>query len=194
VGSAFESVFVADTGVTLVLTTTRRTAHCPLCARRSRRVHSRYQRTLADLPWPAEAPCCTSRCVVSSVATDSVRALSLPSDCRSWLRRAPDAHAPTRVAARSRLCLGRSSGSTIGHKAWSTHESRNVAAADRASPAAAGGLPHACLEWMTGVNGVATPMARSWWMPTSADPSSYSKIAQPPPLPAGLKHIPASRS
>ena len=27
------------------------TARCPLCGRRSKRVHSRYGRTLADLPW-----------------------------------------------------------------------------------------------------------------------------------------------
>jgi hypothetical protein len=25
---------------------------CPLCARPSRRIHGRYTRTLADLPWP----------------------------------------------------------------------------------------------------------------------------------------------
>jgi transposase len=50
-GLRLERVFVADTGLTLDLTTTRRTAHCPLCARRSRRVHSRYRRILADLPW-----------------------------------------------------------------------------------------------------------------------------------------------
>ncbi len=29
---------------------TRRTAICPVCQHRSRRVHSRYRRTLADLP------------------------------------------------------------------------------------------------------------------------------------------------
>jgi transposase len=50
-GLHLESVFLADTDLTLVLTTTRRTAQCPLCSRRSTSVHSRYQRTLADLPW-----------------------------------------------------------------------------------------------------------------------------------------------
>lgn len=34
----------------LAATTTRRTARCPLCHRRSKRVHSRYGRTIADLP------------------------------------------------------------------------------------------------------------------------------------------------
>ncbi|MDQ6672013.1 MAG: ISL3 family transposase [Chloroflexota bacterium] len=50
-GLRLECVFVAESGLTLGLTTTRRTAHCPLCSRRSRGVHSRYQRTLADVPW-----------------------------------------------------------------------------------------------------------------------------------------------
>jgi len=54
-GLRLERVSVADTGLTLVLTTTRRTAQCPLCARRSHRVHSRYQRTLDDLPWAGRA-------------------------------------------------------------------------------------------------------------------------------------------
>ena len=40
----------ADT-ITLVLQTTCPEALCPTCGQRSRRVHSRYGRTLADLPW-----------------------------------------------------------------------------------------------------------------------------------------------
>jgi transposase len=50
-GLRLEHVLVADTGLSLSLSTTRRTAQCPLCSRRSRRVHSRYLRTIADLPW-----------------------------------------------------------------------------------------------------------------------------------------------
>jgi transposase len=39
-------------GVTihLAVTATRRCARCPLCQRRSKRIHSHYERTLADLP------------------------------------------------------------------------------------------------------------------------------------------------
>jgi transposase len=36
--------------VTVTVVTTRRCAECPSCHRRSRRVHSRYQRIIADLP------------------------------------------------------------------------------------------------------------------------------------------------
>ncbi|SRR5712692_4089447 len=35
----------------MLVSTTGCAARCPLCADRSRRVHSRYSRTLADLPW-----------------------------------------------------------------------------------------------------------------------------------------------
>lgn len=37
--------------ITLAARTVSRTALCPLCGKRSARVHSRYARTLADLPW-----------------------------------------------------------------------------------------------------------------------------------------------
>src|SRR3954447_4475808 len=41
--------------ITLTLQARRITARCPLCDKRSKRVHSRYERTLADLPWGAYA-------------------------------------------------------------------------------------------------------------------------------------------
>src|SRR5689334_13767501 len=37
--------------ITLVMTSTRESVTCPGCGRLTRRVHSRYARTLADLPW-----------------------------------------------------------------------------------------------------------------------------------------------
>lgn len=46
----FESVNHAAGTITIVAVTKRSTARCPLCARRSRRVHSQYRRTVADLP------------------------------------------------------------------------------------------------------------------------------------------------
>jgi transposase len=41
----------ASSLITLTLHARQVTAGCPLCGRRSKRVHSRYERTLADLPW-----------------------------------------------------------------------------------------------------------------------------------------------
>lgn len=40
-----------DETITLVVTAVRATACCPLCGHLSARVHSRYRRTVADLPW-----------------------------------------------------------------------------------------------------------------------------------------------
>jgi transposase len=37
--------------ITLTATTSSHTARCPVCGMQSLRVHSRYTRTLADLPW-----------------------------------------------------------------------------------------------------------------------------------------------
>ncbi len=41
----------SDTAIIAVVTTTSEEAECPLCHRRSARIHSRYVRTVADLPW-----------------------------------------------------------------------------------------------------------------------------------------------
>jgi transposase len=43
-----------EQGVMLELTSVRRTASCSFCSRRSHRVHSRYERTMADLPWAGQ--------------------------------------------------------------------------------------------------------------------------------------------
>src|SRR2546421_603137 len=40
-----------DGGVTIALASSRPAVACPACGSPSQRVHSRYRRTLADLPW-----------------------------------------------------------------------------------------------------------------------------------------------
>src|SRR3954464_12442539 len=45
----------AHSAITLTLQARRVMARCPLCGRGSKRVHSGYERTLADLPWGAYA-------------------------------------------------------------------------------------------------------------------------------------------
>jgi len=40
-----------ENAITLVAKTSSRVARCPVCRKRSARVHSRYARTLTDLPW-----------------------------------------------------------------------------------------------------------------------------------------------
>jgi transposase len=46
-----ETLLVSDQQITLVAATTRKRAQCPLCQRWAKRVHSRYERTIRDLPW-----------------------------------------------------------------------------------------------------------------------------------------------
>src|SRR5581483_4235473 len=41
----------SETAITAVVTTTSEEAECPLCHCRSARIHSRYTRAVADLPW-----------------------------------------------------------------------------------------------------------------------------------------------
>ncbi|MBA2682721.1 MAG: transposase family protein [Ktedonobacteraceae bacterium] len=41
----------SETAITAVVTTISEEAECPLCHRRSARIHSRYERSVADLPW-----------------------------------------------------------------------------------------------------------------------------------------------
>jgi len=51
IGLALEDVSIGTTEVVATLLATRPRAPCPLCGGLSGHIHSRYQRTLADLPW-----------------------------------------------------------------------------------------------------------------------------------------------
>ena len=93
------------------------TARCPLCARRSKRVHSRYERTLADLPWGEQAV--TVRLSVRRLFCDNKKC-----ERRLFAERLPDVAAPwarrtTRLAGRLTavgLALGGAAGVRLGRK------------------------------------------------------------------------------
>ena len=103
--------------ITLTLRVRRITACCPLCSRRSKRVHSRYERTLADLPWGAYAVtvrlrvrrlfCRNSSCE-RRIFTERLPAIALP-----WARRTRRLNA--RLTALG-LALGGSAGVRLGAK------------------------------------------------------------------------------
>ena len=103
--------------ITLILQTRRITARCPLCSRRSKRVHSRYERTLADLPWGTYAVtvrlrvrrlfCRNSRCE-RRIFTERLPGIAL-----SWARRTRRLDA--RLTALG-LALGGSAGVRLGAK------------------------------------------------------------------------------
>src|SRR5215216_2034851 len=46
-----ETLLLGDDGLTILAAAADEAARCPLCGWRAARVHSRYARTVADLPW-----------------------------------------------------------------------------------------------------------------------------------------------
>jgi transposase len=46
-----ETLFLAEDGLTILASPAAADAPCPCCGQRADRIHSRYTRTLADLPW-----------------------------------------------------------------------------------------------------------------------------------------------
>jgi transposase len=107
----------AHSAITLTLRAHRITACCPLCGRRSKRIHSRYERTLADLPWGAYAVtirlrvrrlfCRNTRCE-RRIFTERLPGIALP-----WARRTRRLNA--RLTALG-LALGGSAGVRLGTK------------------------------------------------------------------------------
>jgi transposase len=107
----------AHSAITLTLRAYRITACCPLCGRRSKRVHSRYERTLADLPWGAYAVtirlrvrrlfCRNTRCE-RCIFTERLPGIALP-----WARRTR--RLDTRLTALG-LALGGRAGVRLGAK------------------------------------------------------------------------------
>ena len=74
-----EALLLNEDGLTILASSEASDAPCPLCGERAARVHSRFLRTIADLPW-ADAPSAFgSGCGSSSATTPSARARSSPS-------------------------------------------------------------------------------------------------------------------
>ena len=107
----------AQSALTINLRARPATARCPLCGRRSKRVHSRYQRTLADLPWGEQAV--TVLLSVRRLFCDNKKC-----ERRLFAERLPDVAAPwarktARLAGRLTtvgLALGGAAGTRLGRK------------------------------------------------------------------------------
>jgi hypothetical protein len=85
--------------VHLYLTMTRRTARCPLCRRRARRVHSIYERCVADLP-------CGGRTVILHLRTRRIVCRVAHCRRRIFMERVPELVAPcARRSARLQASL-----------------------------------------------------------------------------------------
>src|SRR5262244_1528294 len=93
--------------ITLRVQSTQTNASCPLCATPARRIHSDYERTLADLPWAAYRVrlqlrvrkwFCRNRSCHRRVFTERLRTVAAP-----WARR-------TLRLAQRLIALGRALG------------------------------------------------------------------------------------
>ncbi len=108
---------LAQSALTINLRARPATARCPLCGRRSKRVHSRYRRTLADLPWGEHAV--TVLLSVRRLFCDNKKC-----ERHIFAERLPDVAAPwarktTRLAGRLTavgLALGGAAGARLGCK------------------------------------------------------------------------------
>ena len=99
---------------------------CPLCTTPARRIHSHYERTLADLPWAQYRVClqvrvrkwfCRNRACPRRIFTERLPTVAAP-----WARR------PLRLAQRLvalGLALGGKAGVRLGHQ-WDLRVSRNT--------------------------------------------------------------------
>src|SRR6266446_2273803 len=112
--------------LTLLVRSTQTNVPCPLCATPARRIHSRYVRTLADLPWAAYRVrlqlrvrkwFCRNRSCPRRIFTERLPTVAVP-----WARRTLRL-APRLIALG--VALGGKAGVRLGH-AWDVRVSRNT--------------------------------------------------------------------
>ncbi len=107
----------AQSAITISLHARQATARCPFCGRRSKRVHSRYGRTLADLPWGEYAA--TIRLSIRRLFCDNAQcerrlfAERLPGIAAPWARKT--ARLTGRLTAIG-VALGGVAGTRLGRK------------------------------------------------------------------------------
>src|SRR6266540_6485941 len=112
--------------ITLAVQSTRPSAPCPLCATPARRIHSDYERTLADLPWATYRVrlqlrvrkwFCGNRRCHRRIFTERLPTIAAP-----WARRT--LRLAQRLVALG-VALGGKAGVRLGH-AWDVRVSRNT--------------------------------------------------------------------
>lgn len=92
-GLRLEQITVTEQRILLEATSVRATARCPHCHHRSKRVHARYLRTVADLPWHGREVCLhlrvrRFRCTHEGCSSKTF-AESLPDVAPRYSRRTP---------------------------------------------------------------------------------------------------------
>ena len=89
-----DCITAAERAFTIIIRVSRQAAHCPTCGRSSARIHSRYQRRLADVPYHGVAVSlqlhtrrffCTNTACSQRIFTERFAALAKPSARRTLL-------------------------------------------------------------------------------------------------------------
>src|SRR5437870_3355876 len=122
-----DTCYVDDTAaqITLAVRSTQAMALCPLCAMPAQRIHSSYERTLADLPWAeyrvrlqlrVRKWFCRNRHCRRRIFTERLPTVAAP-----WARRT--LRLAQRLVALG-IALGGTAGVRLGH-AWNLRVSRN---------------------------------------------------------------------
>ena len=173
----------------------QRSAPCPDCRRRTRRVHSRYRRTVRDLPCSGRGgrpppPCPAIHLSQSAVsATDLLRAAAEPGETPWTANRPARRRAPARRHG-ARWRGRRPPGRAFGHAG----ESR------RASSSSSAGAPHRTCQparssvSTTGLGGRVARTARSWWTSRHIDRWTCWRTVRSPTSRPGSGSTPASGS
>jgi transposase len=130
--------------ITIILHARQVSAPCPLCGRRAKRVHSRYERTLADLPWGEYAA--TIRLRIRRLFCDNAHcerhifAERVPGVAVPWARKT------TRLIGRLTavgLALGGAAGARLGQRLGLTTSRNTLLRLVRRAPLPSIGTPSA---------------------------------------------------
>lgn len=195
---AVERVQAEPNRLVVVVRARRREVRCPACGCRSRRVHSHYERHLADLPWHGVAialhlrvrrfRCDLPRCPHRIVCE------RLPGTTVAYARR-------TTRLARALAVIGLARGGEAEERLARALSLDTGASADtllrllKAQPAASAPAPPVrVLAWMIGRGGTGSAMARSSSISSGEVCSICCPIASRPHSRRGSACIPRSRS
>src|SRR5215208_6976066 len=111
-----DALLLGKDGVTIRAVSEADDVRCPICGEPSDRVHSRYERTVADLPW---ARCAGSSATTHLPAADLRRAAG--GDCRGVR---PPHRPPARPADGPGAGLRRGGRGASGRQAWDADQPR----------------------------------------------------------------------